>query len=202
MHKEILTKEQIDLLPIVKQFSSDYYLVGGTAIALYLGHRRSIDFDLFTDKSFDNTKVIRKIRRSTAITRILTDEPDQLTIIMTGVKMTLFNFPFKINHSEKFEKTITLPSLLTLAAMKAFTLGRRPKWKDYIDLFFILQQYSIEQIVYEAKQVFAKEFNERLFRSQLVYFNDINYVEEVEFMPGFEVEDKEVKETLTEVSLS
>ena len=94
MHKEILTKEQEDLLPIIKQFFSDYYLVGGTAIALHLGHRRSIDFDLFTDKSFDNTKIIRKIRRSTTITRVLTDEPDQLTLIVSGVKMTFFNFPF------------------------------------------------------------------------------------------------------------
>ena len=50
MHKEILSKEQFDLLPFIKLFSKDFYLVGGTAVALHIGHRRSIDFDLFTDK--------------------------------------------------------------------------------------------------------------------------------------------------------
>ncbi|PKP60487.1 MAG: hypothetical protein CVT88_02870 [Candidatus Altiarchaeales archaeon HGW-Altiarchaeales-1] len=55
MHTEVLTKEQKDLLPMIKLFSKDYYLVGGTAIALIIGHRRSIDFDLFT-----NNKIKRK----------------------------------------------------------------------------------------------------------------------------------------------
>ena len=48
MHKEILTTSQRELLPFVKKFRKDFYLVGGTAIALQIGHRRSIDYDLFT----------------------------------------------------------------------------------------------------------------------------------------------------------
>lgn len=51
LHKEIITKEQSKLLPLVAEFSKDFGLVGGTAIALYLGHRRSIDFDLFSQKN-------------------------------------------------------------------------------------------------------------------------------------------------------
>ncbi len=50
MFKEILTKEQIELLPLIKKFSKDYYMIGGTAIALNIGHRRSIDFELFPQK--------------------------------------------------------------------------------------------------------------------------------------------------------
>ena len=46
MHKNILSRSQTDLLPLISSFNREYYLVGGTAIALYLGHRRSIDFDL------------------------------------------------------------------------------------------------------------------------------------------------------------
>jgi hypothetical protein len=42
MRKDILTANQIRLLPLIREFSREYYLVGGTAIALYLGHRRSI----------------------------------------------------------------------------------------------------------------------------------------------------------------
>ncbi|MDP3793481.1 MAG: hypothetical protein Q8R07_01885, partial [Candidatus Uhrbacteria bacterium] len=64
MHKEILTEEQVRLLPLLGKFSRDFGLVGGTAIALYLGHRRSIDFDLFSDKPFHNAAVRRKIKNT------------------------------------------------------------------------------------------------------------------------------------------
>jgi hypothetical protein len=47
MHLEILSKEQVELLPLVSQFKREFYLVGGTAIALHIGHRESIDFELF-----------------------------------------------------------------------------------------------------------------------------------------------------------
>jgi hypothetical protein len=50
MHKNILSKEQLDFLPFLKNFSNDFGLAGGTAIALHLGHRRTIDFDLFSKK--------------------------------------------------------------------------------------------------------------------------------------------------------
>ena len=47
MHEEILNDDQQKLLPLMAQFRREYYLVGGTAIALHLGHRRSVDFDMF-----------------------------------------------------------------------------------------------------------------------------------------------------------
>lgn len=60
MHKEILSENQTKLLPLVKSFSPDFGLAGGTAIALYLGHRRSIDFDLFTNTPMDNERLFRE----------------------------------------------------------------------------------------------------------------------------------------------
>lgn len=49
MHLEILNREQAELLPFLKKYKKQYYLVEGTAIALHIGHRKSIDFDLFTE---------------------------------------------------------------------------------------------------------------------------------------------------------
>ena len=57
MHLEILTERQRELLPFVAQFKHSFYLVGGTAIALHIGHRRSIDFDLFTATKLNKTSV-------------------------------------------------------------------------------------------------------------------------------------------------
>ena len=94
-----------------------------------------------------------------------------------------------------------MPDLLALAAMKAFALGYCSKWKDYVDLYFIMRDhYSISEIVSRTKELFP-EFNERLFRQQLPFFDDVSYKEPVVFKPGFEVSDEEVKRVLTEASL-
>lgn len=203
MYKEILTKEQIELLPLVKNFSLDFYLVGGTAIALQIGHRRSIDFDLFTEKGFTNEKIKRKIKNIRNIEKIITEENGQYTIIIQGVKFTFFEYPFKIECSKIFDNIIQLPDLLTLAAMKAYALGRRAKWKDYVDMYFIIKKFHpITEIIKKSGEIFKNEFNEKIFRASLSYFEDINYSEEIIYMPGFETENDIIKKKLTDFSLS
>jgi hypothetical protein len=145
---------------------------------------------------------MRQIRRLAFIERILVDEFGQLTLTLKGVQITFFSYPFSVSHLSKFEDVISLPNLITLAAMKAFALGRRPKWKDYIDLYFIFKRYQIKQIVNQAKKIFSREFNERLFRSQLAYFKDIDYSEEIDYLPGFQVKDDIIKKELIKISLS
>lgn len=61
MHLEILNKEQHDLLPFIKKYIKSYYLVGGTAIALHIGHRRSIDYDLFTEGSVNALGIKKQV---------------------------------------------------------------------------------------------------------------------------------------------
>jgi hypothetical protein len=75
-----------------------------------------------------------------------------------------------------------MPSLIDLAAMKAYALGRRSKWKDYVDLYFLLQQFSIQEISLKATEIFGELFPEKLFRAQLSFFDDIDYTEEVDYM--------------------
>lgn len=202
LHKEILTDEQFSLLPLIKSFSGDFGLVGGTAIALHLGHRRSIDFDLFSLKEFDNQKIRRKILKFSKINQAIRDETDQFTLETKGVRFTFFYYPYPIIFSDDLENIIKLPDLLTLSAMKALALGRRAKWKDYVDLYFIARQHhGIKDVCEKANEIFGNEFNEKLFRTQLAYFNDINYSEAIIFMPGFEVSDEKIKRELTEFSL-
>ncbi len=202
LHKEILTKEQVELLPFVGLFKKKFGLVGGTAIALHIGHRESIDFDLFTDKEFNNYYIRRKITTFKKDERVIRDETGQFTLLINGVRFTFFEFPFKINFSEKFENFIKLPDLITLSAMKAYALGRRPKWKDYVDLYFIIKDYfSVKEISKKANEIFKNEFNEKFFRIQLSYFNDINYSEKIIFKKGFEVNEKIIKKELIKFSL-
>ena len=199
MHKEVLSEKQLELLPLIKQFSSEYYLVGGTAIALHIGHRRSIDFDLFTNKNLKRRSIKKIIEESKyPVQDILYENHEQMHLIVNSVKMTFFNFPTTMSSPIDFEGIIRIPTLLDLSAMKAYALGGRAKWKDYVDLYFIMKgQYTLKEISKRAKEIFKTFFNEKLFREQLSYFKDIDYSEELEYM-GTEIRDEVIKEFLIE----
>jgi len=192
LHKEILTREQIKSLPLLKSFSNDFGLVGGTAVALHIGHRRSIDFDLFTNKEFKNSSIRKEIPKDLTIDNVIVDKFDEFSVIIESVKFTFFHYPYKLSFSKELDDVIKLPDLLTLAAMKAYALGRRAKWKDYVDLYFIRK----------GKEIFGNEFNEKLFRSQLAYFEDIDYKEEIDYLKGFTVDSKTIQKELVNFSLS
>ncbi len=95
-----------------------------------------------------------------------------------------------------------MPNLLTLAAMKSYTLSRRAKWKDYVDLYFILKKFhSLTEISQTAKKIFGQEFNEKTFREQLAYFEDIDYSEDIIYKSGFDVSNEVIKKELIQFSL-
>ena len=111
------------------------------------------------------------------------EDYDQLHLLTNNVKITFFSYPYPVEHPVKIPSFITMPTLLSLAAMKAYALGRRAKWKDYVDIYFILKDYyTIEEISTEAKNIFGQLFSEKLFREQLAFHDDIDYSEPVEFM--------------------
>ncbi len=201
MHEEVLSENQKDLLPLVSSFSSDFGLIGGTAIALQLGHRRSIDFDLITFSDLETAKVRAMIGDKFKIEAVLVDEVNEYTVVINGVKVTFLKYPFKFDLEESFGEYIKIPDLITLAAIKAYALGRRAKWKDYVDLYFIFKTYSIDEVIRKAREIFGNEFNEKLFREELGYFEDIDYTEKVDYMDGFAVTDETVREKLSEISL-
>ena len=202
MHREILTENQRKLLPFVKKFSRSYYLVGGTAIALQIGHRRSIDFDLFTPRKINKLQISKSVAHfARGNFSFIAKESDQVHYEMFGVKITFFEFPFQIKATKRFDEIIRMPDLLTLAAMKAFALGDRSKWKDYVDLYFLLKfHYSVEQIGARAEKLFFNQFSEKLFRQQLAFFKGINYGEQVEYMSASSPSDEEIKSFLTEIA--
>lgn len=129
------------------------------------------------------------------------EDIDQVHFIVNEVKLTFFHFPYPIPHNIRLENIISLPNLKTLAAMKAFALDRRAKWKDYVDLYFILKShFSISEISKEATSYFGGLFSEKLFRQQLAFHSDINYSESVEFLAPAPQEE-EIKAFLIDKAL-
>lgn len=203
MHLEILSNEQNELLPLISQFKRKFYLVGGTAIALQIGHRMSIDFDLFCENAFSPTDILRKLdQKSEYPYKLIYRDSQQLHLFLHQVKLTFFHYNFQIETMNSGLNGVKMPSLLTLAAMKAFALGGRNKWKDYVDLYFLLKNhFSFDEIANQAEQIFtSNSFNRKLFKGQLTFFDDIDYTEEVDYIPGFEVSEEEVKAFLVEIA--
>lgn len=202
MHSEVLTPAQNDLLPFVNEFKKDFCLVGGTAMALQIGHRRSIDFELFTSSESLDLGKIKALHKAVDVPEkgILYEAFDQLHIAINDVKITFFCYPIQIKAELWFDSFCKMPDLLTLAAMKVFALGGRAKWKDYVDLFFLLKShFQLSDISNKAEEIFGDSFSTKLPREQLTYFEDIDYSEEVDFV-GFEVTKEEIKKFLIEAA--
>jgi hypothetical protein len=202
MHEEILANEQKNVLPLLAVFSHSFGLVGGTAMALIVGHRTSVDFDLATRIDLKHDEIRDTIKtKGYRIASTLVDETDELTLVVQGVKITFLKYPYPITFSENFDHRIDLPDIRSLAAMKAFALGRRAKWKDYVDLYFFFQTHILKDLVDKAGEIFGDEFNEKLFREQLTYFKDIDHSEAVRYMPGYETDRRVIEDRLKEISL-
>jgi len=201
MHKEILSESQILLLPLISAFRRNFYLAGGTAVALHIGHRRSIDFDLFCHKEFEAFRLKGIINKSGfTLERIIHESADQMHVIVNGVKLTFLQYPYLIVAADKFGTTMNIPDLITLAAMKALALGGRAKWKDYVDLYFLLKDhFSLGEIEKKAEQIFNQNFNGKLFRQQLAWYKDIDFSESLDYMFAPQ-RMREIREFLTSVA--
>ena len=186
----------------MSQFRREYYLVGGTAIALYIGHRRSIDFDLFKLSGINHKKNLDKLSASGFGLTVTRRVMEQMNLIVNDVKVTFFQYPFAVEPTNRFETYFRMPSLLQLAAMKAYALGRRSKWKDYVDLYFLLSEhFGLTDISTCATELFGELYSEKMFRSQLCYFDDIDYTEQVDYIIPNPPTDKVIKEALTMFSV-
>ena len=202
MHDEILNVAQQKLLPLMAQFKREYYLVGGTAIALHIGHRRSVDFDMFKSTAINHKRNLDRIVASGFKYQVTRRVFEQMNLIVGDVKLTFFQYPFPVASEDMFGNVFRMPSLLSLAAMKAYALGRRSKWKDYVDLYFLLTRFfKLHEIADNAIQIFGDLFSEKLFRAQLSYFADVDYSEKVEFLVETPPSDDEIKATLTQIAL-
>ncbi len=199
-HPEILNNEQQALLPFIQSFAREYYLVGGTAVSLQIGHRQSIDFDMFKKSGISKTKIVKRLTDFGLSYQLLYANSESFHVVVNNVKITFFEYPFDIPIELTFEK-IKMPNLETLAAMKAYALGRRAKWKDYVDLYFILRDYSdLNTIIDQSQKIFGSLFSSKLFRQQLCYFNDVSYSEEVFYVNNAAVSEEDIKVFLTEVA--
>jgi len=183
MHQEALTEKAKEIWPALRSFN-DFYLAGGTALALQIGHRVSVDFDLFLGGKIGESLFpkVKNIFHGNEITLSVNNQ-DELTVFVDGLKITFLKYPFPLILDIVNYEGVRLLSVKEIAATKAYTINRRGSLKDYIDLFFIVSKRhaTLEEIIEISGKKYGDEFNARLFLEQLVYLEDIEEVE-VEFL--------------------
>lgn len=199
MHEEILSAAQLTLAETILPDFPSFYLCDGTALALQIGHRKSIDFDLATPEEIRPESILRTLQAKGHFPEhTLTATADELAIIVQGVKLTFFSFPFPIRPTVSWPRAgIQLPEIPVIGSMKAYALGRRSKWKDYVDLYFMLRDHvTLPELIHRTKTLFRGAFNAKLFLEQLCYFDDVDMTEQVDFM-NEAVPDETIREWLT-----
>lgn len=194
MHLEVLTSRQKKVLNKLK-FFQEYYLAGGTALALQIGHRISVDFDFFSEKQIP-VQLFAKLKKifSESEIKIIINNKNQLTTEIDKINFTFLYYPFpKILKLKKY-KGLKLLSASEIAATKAYVLGRRATYKDYVDLYFVIKKnYStLPKIIALAQKKYQKEFEPRLFLEQLLYLEDVEDVK-IKFLKN-KVGKKEIQE--------
>jgi len=175
MPLEALKSDQKKIFEKLKNFT-EFYLVGGTALALQVGHRKSVDFDLFSaedipSKLLDKVKIIFKDFNI----KVVINHSEQLSIRINNAKIDFVKYDFPLVLDFIHFNGVKLLSAPEIAAMKAYALNRRGVLKDYVDLYFILKDKlsTLEEIKEIAEKKYKDEFNFRMFLEQLVYLKDI-----------------------------
>lgn len=175
IHLELLDKERRKVFENLRVFSEMAVLGGGTALALQIAHRLSFDFDLFLDRQLER-KDFLKLKKAFKLVKVEINTPEQLTVITdNNVDITLLYYPYRPVFPKVITPSLPLYAVEDIAANKAYTVGRRAAWRDYVDLFFVLKQKIVDifELVKLGEKKFGVEFNPKLFLEQLIYFEDI-----------------------------
>lgn len=178
-HLEILPSPQRRLWDELSTTPSEFVLYGGTAVALHLGHRDSIDFDFFGNKKIDGQQLLSTIPylARAVVTQM---EPNTLSCSVDrngGVKLSFFGVPSLTRLRQPLvapDNGLQIASLLDLAATKVSVVQRRAEAKDYIDIAAIVSKggVSLPQALAAGKAVFKSQFNPIDTLKALSYFND------------------------------
>jgi len=174
MHQKTIGKKIIALLQSLGKIKEikNFYLAGGTSLALQIGHRKSIDLDFFSAKKFNNT-ILKSELQNIGKIEIVTDEPDTLNLMINEVKVSFFYYPYKLIFPKIKFDNILLADWRDIATMKLEAIGGRGSKKDFIDLYFLCENNSLSQIFTWYKEKFIKiKYNELHLLKSLTYFED------------------------------
>ncbi len=147
--------KQLMEMPDLKDFS----LVGGTALSLLYGHRKSVDLDLFSNKKFENTQVINALQKKfkSSFNNRSTNPNFGIFCFIEDVKIDIIHHPHPLIRPEKNIDGLRLFSTEDIIAMKVQAILGRGKKKDFWDIAELLNHYTINDFVDFHKEKYASQ---------------------------------------------
>ncbi|HEY5370609.1 MAG TPA: nucleotidyl transferase AbiEii/AbiGii toxin family protein [Hanamia sp.] len=195
LHYETIDSATLELLKQLQsiQLFEQLRLVGGTALALQLGHRKSIDLDLFGNIDSDVLEINNVLSRLGDITQ-LRDSTNIHIYLVNGIKVDIVNYAYPwLSQILQFDE-LRIATYEDIAAMKIAAITGRGTKKDFIDLYFLLKEFGLDKMMnlYQRKYKDGSVF---MALKSLVYFDDA----EKDEMPNMlvNVDWREVKEAIT-----
>jgi len=186
LHYEAVPPGAVEVLKLLLPLPSlsDYYLVGGTSLALRFGHRLSVDLDLFTQHDVDHVSIINDVKNlHPASYKELFSGKTGMQLVINGVKCDFVKYAYtNISPTEAIDG-VRMLSIEDVACMKLSAISQRGAKKDFYDLHLLLEHYSIEQLL----SFFRKKYPD-LATFHIV--KSMNYFADAESQVGPELKTK------------
>jgi hypothetical protein len=184
LHLNILNEQQRTLLPCLAEVAADkFYLAGGTALALQLGHRLSVDFDWFTPTVGNCEELLSKIKRlcGDGEPRVLSMSHETLHLQIRGVQVSFLGYDYPLLQPlvPWLDFGCALADIRDIACMKLSAITGRGARKDFIDLHqIILNHYDLRTCLSFFQQKYRQHDIGHVVRS-LTYFADADLEPEI-----------------------
>jgi hypothetical protein len=157
-----------------KPYLQGFYLAGGTALALSLNHRRSIDIDLFSDVAFDIAILLDQIRQDFSF-QLSFSASNTLKGSISGIKVDILAHRYKLLLDTVSIHGINMLSTPDIIAMKLnaiSTSGQRSK--DFIDIYYLLREFQLGQMIGFYLEKYDQE-NPVILLKSLIWFEDLDF---------------------------
>ena len=175
LFKETIEPSSLELLKRLQSTNllKEFHLAGGTSLALQIGHRISVDLDLFTQNDFETNQILEFLEDSFnfhltySSKNTLKGNIGDVNLDLISHKYPLINKPIQIQE-------IRLLSIPDIAAMKLNAIaGNGTRSKDFVDIYFILKQFSLSEIINFYKTKYSNRNQLHVVKS-LVFFDEIS----------------------------
>jgi len=157
-----------------KELFKDYFLVGGTALSLQLGHRISDDIDLFTRNNINKDEILDFLNRDyNGNYQIHNMQNIILQIIINGIKVDFVKYDYNLIEDVKSDEGIKYLGIKDISAMKLMAVANRgDQAKDFVDIYYLLRKINLSDMFEYYKQKYNQNDISPIKRS-LVYFDDV-----------------------------
>lgn len=198
IHTEILPKHTEELVNKLKDIPNikNFYLSGGTGLALQLGHRESEDLDFFSQEKFDVQNLQQQLQTLGKLANVETPE-NTLNLFLENIKLQFLYYPYSLLEKSVAWNGILISSIVDIGCTKLVTVSSRGSKKDFIDIYFILKLFSLKELFQKLDQKYQNiNYNQTHILKSLTYFENA----EIQPMPRMHknISWEEVKKAIIE----